>query len=118
MMTLPASSAAKSAPICGIAPYGTETSTTEPNAAASRGVPDVSARPELLRERLELLRMTRRHEDLVARIDPVARERAADPARADDADLQRLLRRREPCVAERRGAHDEPGSGEQCATRN
>ena len=65
---------------------------------------DVRARPELLGERLELLGMTRRHEDLVARVDPMAREGAADPARADDADLQRLLRRRDACVDERGGA--------------
>jgi hypothetical protein len=35
--------------------------------------------------------MARRHQNLVARVDPVARERTADSARADDADLQRLL---------------------------
>jgi hypothetical protein len=49
----------------------------------------VCARPELLDEALELLGVARRHEHLVAGLHPMARERAADLAGADDADLQR-----------------------------
>ena len=47
----------------------------------------------------------------------MARERAADAARADDADLERLLSRRNPRVDERRGTEDEAGSEQQRATR-
>ena len=71
---------------------------------------DVRARPELLRQRCELLGMARRHEHLMARIDPMARERAADAARADDADLERLLSCRNPRVDERHCTEAKPAA--------
>lgn len=44
-MIFPASSALRSRPIWRNAPYGTDTSTTSPNSAASRGVPTLAFDP-------------------------------------------------------------------------
>jgi hypothetical protein len=79
----------------GIAAYGTLTSTTSPNAAASFGVPTRARAPSERGERPQFLGVARRHQDLVPRLGPVRRQRTADAARADDADAQRLGLR--PC---------------------
>ena len=61
---------------------------TSPKAMACATVPALGERPEPRDQVLDLLGMARRKQHGMAGLDPQAADRAADMARADDADAQ------------------------------